>query len=246
MQPSLADKICIDNGASIHEFEILDNYNPSSLAESLQKLPKTNTEDYVRTWCNTQLSLTSQSERQSSNTSVLEECDSIGSSLPESLEIIEFKKPTDDFVTYRKKDPKKSDELDVSSFVFDKCRKLSRESGILTLPDSALDFSDEKDDLQKTPFKENEPAFKINASSDYCTCDSSSVNILEVNVIESSTEEHFCDETKNKTPENEQNTRRSLESSDLSFVTVSEVYKYKDTDEGIVLFEKRLLKKQAR
>lgn len=232
----ITDKICIDNGSSIHEFEVIDNHNPSSLAESLQKLPKTNSEEYVRTWCNTQLPITTPTHRRQSDASAIEECDSLGSSLSET----EFKKPSDVFVTYRKK----NEEPDSSGFVYDKCRKLSRESGILTLPDSVSEYDNEAGSPRKL-------VVKVNASSDYCTCDSQqSINVLERNVIESSVDENVCDSTKNESVTNELekngNRLQSLGSSDLSFVTVSEVYKYRDVEEGITLYEKRLLKNPGR
>lgn len=210
----------------------------------------------MRSWCNTQLSHTNYSQpsqRRPSNASTTEECDSLLSSLAESSDF-EFKKPNDEFVTYRKntnnKNDRKDQEVDTSTSVFDKCRKLSRESGILTLPDSVLSEYDTEKDSAKEKSVEVQVDTRPNASSDYCTCDSTSINILERNVIESSVEDDACGSFKNESSRVKEgsvtNSPRSVESSELTFVTVSEVYKYLDPEEGVTLYEKRLLKTPAR
>ncbi|KAJ8962653.1 hypothetical protein NQ318_001047, partial [Aromia moschata] len=121
---------------------------------------------------------------------------------------------------------------------FTKEENFSKESGIRTPDTKATSIE------AQTP--NDGGLVKVqDASSDYLTCSSNS--LFEKNVFETtedvSVDIFTADESKSV---------RSLQSyiaksegvcsSDLSFVSVSEVYKYVDNDEGIVLYEKRLLK----
>lgn len=134
--------------------------------------------------------------------------------------------------------------LDISTSP--KFRKLSRESGILTLPDSALDYTSELSDLPKIPCsRDKENHVRL---SGYFTCTSESPNIFEQNVLDV----NLLDQSQNQTNlSNVTNSERRDQlnpnsSSELSFVTVSEVYKYIDDQEGVVLLEKRLLRSSSR
>lgn len=141
---------------------------------------------------------------------------------------------------------------------FTTIKEFSAESGIVTLPNSKIeDFSNADD--KESSFCPNAPRVNgcdinqnlnasISASTDYHTCSAginsalpNSTFVIDKNVFE------ITNDLSNLTT-NEAKSRRSstksegICSNDVSFVSVSEVYKYIDEEEGIVLFEKRLLK----
>lgn len=68
-------------------------------------------------------------------------------------------------------------------------------------------------------------------SSDYKTCSNS---VLERNIFEI-TEDLTCNRSNNMFPS-------ALTMNESSFIAVSEIYKYEDKEEGIILFERRLVK----
>lgn len=113
-------------------------------------------------------------------------------------------------------------------------KESSRESGITTLPDSLLNTKILDLDVSKAK----------DTTSDYATCTSgTSPDLLERNVFDFPISNLITSD--NSIKSNDDSIIAKSEgvcSSDLSFVTMSEVYKYVDQEEGIVLFEKRCLK----
>lgn len=138
---------------------------------------------------------------------------------------------------------------DISTFdeanELSKMEQFSKESGIVTLPDSTNDESNFFCDKEISTAREQTDLMKPQEiSSDYMTCSSNSLfekNIFEITEDISSL--LAVDESKDvkglavdKSNDNDSN------SNDISFISISEVYKYVDKDEGIVLYERRLLK----
>lgn len=230
------EKLCIDDGKFIHKYISRPEETQSKLNNSLPYLPETNTEEYVRNWCSTHITLQDDTKTISKPTA-LDDCDSIGSSLHESLEA-DPKTSEFENVTYRRnRFQREPNSVSVS-------RKLSRESGILTLPDSTLDYVYEMDNLEKVEVSE-----MCNESSDYFTCSFASPNAFErktgekdmevqngfiekINLNEAGIGDGLCVDNSTST--------------ECSFVTVSEWYRYTDEEEGVMLFEKRLLKSTSR
>ncbi|XP_074037159.1 uncharacterized protein [Leptinotarsa decemlineata] len=126
-----------------------------------------------------------------------------------------------------------------------KTEVISSESGIVTLSNSKeCTPSSCKADHVALPHSVTDSASsgifgsvsgekKNSTSSDYLTCTSNSA--LNRNVFEI---------TEDLTKSIEDGSKKSDDaaSTDLSFMSVSEVYKYEDMEEGIVLYERRLLK----
>lgn len=134
---------------------------------------------------------------------------------------------------------------------FSTMQQYSKESGIITLPNSMLvtgnipkttssaEFSISE---MYSPPKMKTSLIKIDASSDYNTCSTASEKSSLVNSFEMTDDlsiEFTQDETKGDLISS---THSKSSSPELSFVTVSELYKYVDEDEGIILFERRFLK----
>lgn len=246
-----SDKIYIDDGKTIHEYEISDSNNTAAL----QDLPKTNAQEYVREWCNSQKNSSTCSSLPTISCNDGDESDCLGSSLQESLEsepkMLNFENTT--CSTNNQKTFEDSSCLDQTE---PKCRKLSRESGILTLPDSLVDDCSEIDENHKIDYKNNVSQLK-NTLSDYFTCGSDRSDILNRCIIETSS---FANETSECTGIYFDSTAKSVgrtadvqivdqnrsNDSDLTFVSVSEVYKYTDEEEGVILYERRLLKSPPR
>lgn len=134
----------------------------------------------------------------------------------------------------------------------------SRESGIMTLPDTILNGSEPNDTFflsaneihlptgSDASIVSNKPG--KDASSDYFTCtDISEVsNFLENNIFEVTSDRSEEIRLSSLLTEDQLVTRSDILSNktydeELSFVSLSEVYKYTDPAEGVVLFEKRLI-----
>ncbi|XP_050296832.1 ankyrin repeat and LEM domain-containing protein 1-like [Anthonomus grandis grandis] len=126
----------------------------------------------------------------------------------------------------------------------------SRESGVVTLPSSLNELG--LFELEKSVAKEEK-------SSDYLTCSHTSVDSLEKNIFElpdelntlnldSKHHESLLVKSNTDVVDKEDSMKSDggssggSDSNELSFVSVSEVYKYVDKDEGVVLYERRLLK----
>lgn len=120
--------------------------------------------------------------------------------------------------------------------------KLSNESGVIISSTEQEKFaSNSQVNYVKNEHKETNDLYSFLESdskncdksdgSDYKTCPSS---ILEKNIFEI-TEDLSCNE-----PSNQQIPTQSL--TDSGFIAVSEIYKYEDKEEGIILFEKRIVK----
>ncbi|KAL3285873.1 hypothetical protein HHI36_000393 [Cryptolaemus montrouzieri] len=136
---------------------------------------------------------------------------------------------------------------ETSGDMFTVLREFSKESGIMTLPnsksevyiavDKANSISSNQDIVATNIILEN----TIN-SSDYRTCSSCDMsNVMNRNIFEMTNDlSHLAvEEVKSRRSSTKS---EGVFSTDVSFVSVSEVYKYIDEDEGIILFEKRLLK----
>ncbi|XP_060522645.1 ankyrin repeat and LEM domain-containing protein 1-like [Cylas formicarius] len=115
----------------------------------------------------------------------------------------------------------------------------SKESGIVTLPVSVDDVNYSWTELEQNETREVIED-KRDKSSDYMTCSRASVDTLERNILEINDDLSLNNEiTKGVHQLHETHSTNN----DLSFVSViSEVYKYVDNDEGVVLYERRLLK----
>lgn len=221
-----SEKLYIDDGKFIYKYvSQLQTENQPCLSNTLPYLPETNTEEYVRNWCTSHTPV-QKSNRNRTYTVASDDCDSIGSSLQESFEAdskaMQFENVTFRGIQYQKE----SRNINIGS----SCRKLSRESGILTLPDSSIDYT-EIDDMEKLSAVDTN-----NQNSNYFTCDSENSNTSDG--LDSTTQENSLNVAKIG-----KDLLTSSETSlELSYVTVSEWYKYTDTEEGVTLFEKRLLK----
>lgn len=118
-----------------------------------------------------------------------------------------------------------------------KIEDLSDESGIVTLPPSKNSFSSTKLSIFQPKLHDT--------SSDYMT--SSATSLLNRNIFTIAndlsrslfTSDESCIDNSKVGCENKTDDEGSTE---MSFVTVSEVYKYEDKEEGIVLYEKRVVK----
>lgn len=208
------DKIVVNNGQVVGEYELANIVEAETI--DLEVLPRTNPNDYVRNWCDT---LDAQLE-----SSGLEDLSpkSVTSSVNGSYR---YKNVT----MYRPK----ARPWDVpfnshQSNDFCKFSEKSRESGIVTLNDSAL----EDDEIKLSPRKISKTKSK-DTSSDYCTCTEGSDDVMNQNVYEMSSSS-----SSQKSTDHINNHIANFEN---SFISVSEVYRYSDRDEGIVLFEKRIL-----
>lgn len=239
----------IDDGKFIHEYVAQPLTEASArLSTTLTCLPETNTQEYVRNWCSTHTSLqnATKTDRNFDYSHASDDADSLGSSLQESIEaypkILNF-----DNVTMR------GDKLHqrIQAELTPPYRKLSRESGILTLPDSNVECTSELDELEKQEIHDKD--YHRQHNSDYFTCSSASPKAFDknVNLTENSAVCKILDSTLRENDLNDAKIGESLLASDntgseLSFVTVSEWLRYTDAEEGITLFEKRLLRSLSR
>lgn len=247
----ILEKLFIDDGKFIHEYVSQPlTEEPAQLSTTLTCLPETNTEEYVRNWCSTHTSVQSgtKTNRTFDFSVASDDADSLGSSLQESIEaypkVLNF-----DNVTMRGNKLHQRNELDLTSSY----RKLSRESGIQTLPDSIVECASELDELETQDISEIPNKDYRQHNSDYFTCSSESPNAFDknVNATEKTGVCKILDSTLKENDLNDAKIGESLlgsysSSSELSFVTVSEWLRYTDDDEGITLFEKRLLRNLSR
>lgn len=128
-------------------------------------------------------------------------------------------------------------KTEISSF-----KHFSKESGISMLPNSVISEND-----TKAPKKLEQNMSKVikDTTSDYVTCTSGdSPDILERNVFDFNN--LLTSDDSNKSQVSTVTKSEGISSSDLSFISVSEVYKYEDKEEGVVLFERRFLKTPVR
>lgn len=234
---------------------------------NLNTLPHTDSQEYVLNWCNNQELVSTQTEfvddcsgelEYGNNSAIITKkknyscktsftkfnyqserlSNSSISSVPSNS--IKIDKKFDN-VTIRNKNEHRRNYVPKNKSYY---KESSRESGILTLPESSDEdggysddsFIDEQfelndihitNDLGHLNIKENK-----DTSSDYCTCTENSdiTNILDKTMYGFSNNKHLPLPKSN-----------SSDDQDLSFVSVSEVYRYTDLDEGIVLYEKRIL-----
>lgn len=119
----------------------------------------------------------------------------------------------------------------------------SKESGVVMLTSSLSNSSF----AVQVPTKTNTSSIskRQRSSSDYLTCSRSSINSLEKNIFEIT--DDLSDLNLNKSvcapvEKAKSDGSEGAASDQCSFVSVSEVYKYVDEDQGVVLFERRLLK----
>ena len=218
------------------EYEIKDE--PKSTIQ-LDDLPETNSNQYVLDWC--------ESQCLDKNDQKVDGFNSTGTST-ESHHL------TESFSWSRSRKCERSHVVPMTKFqntfssIWDGRDTYSKESGILTLPesfDNNVDKSFEEDNVDAIQSVteigigreiSRDREFSVESgknkdtTSDYSTCTSSSgdVNPLERNIFEissltdsNSSVKHYDDET--------------------SFVSVCEVFKYEDVEEGVVLYEKKHL-----
>lgn len=237
------EKLHIDDGKIIHEYVSQPlAAQTRRLSSSLPPLPETDSQEYVRNWCSTHTTLVQSNNKTNADITVFEDADSLGSSLQESIEA--YPKPLNfDNVTHRGGNKVHENPADISS----PYRKLSRESGILTLPDSTLEYT-ELDELEKREVTSNPAENCCRRNSGYCTCSSESPQ--EKNVTEEGIRKSFDGIVERSDLDcakiGESLLAGSNTSSEPSFVTVSELYRYTDDEEGVTLFEKRLLRNVSR
>lgn len=136
---------------------------------------------------------------------------------------------------------------DVSTFEnandLSKMEQFSKESGIVTLSDSVNTELNFFCDKQIPSTKEQTDLVKPQEiSSDYMTCSSNS--LFEKNIFEMTEDiSHLLAVDRYKNVKGlVVDKSDDVNSNDISFVSISEVYKYEDKDEGITLYERRLLK----
>ncbi|CAH0551473.1 unnamed protein product [Brassicogethes aeneus] len=281
------DKIVVDNGTQLGEYEIVKEYDSQEYSitkKNLQLLPQADTTEYVMSWFSKHHSNTEQNSiyfNLTESNKPKNSIDSFESSDDESS--VEVKKvlPVEN-ITFRKvytktrkistasknsisPKPKelsvieledtKNDNTMYTADEFSTFEQFSKESGIISLRHSTKS----QDSLFDEDLTVNSPknSLKIpkiskqDASSDYMTCSTNSDNqILEKNIFEItedlSVNLYVQDEVRSE-GSNGSNLRKSqgVLSADLSFVSVSEVYKYVDEEKGVVLYERRFLKTPA-
>ncbi|EFA06702.1 ankyrin repeat and LEM domain-containing protein 1 [Tribolium castaneum] len=182
------DKIVVDNGSTIGEYEIINESKTDSISKNspkLDELPQSNSNEYIINWFNSHV--------QTSPTATAHTAGSTSG--------------FDDTDSFKESDEERYTHLNNHNVCF---RKVYR-----------------KRSPKKIKIKEISGLTGLDSTSDYATCTSgASPDALERNIFD------FPDETKSE----------GVSSSDLSFVSVSEVYKYVDEAEGIVLYERRFLK----
>ncbi|XP_066249378.1 ankyrin repeat and LEM domain-containing protein 1-like [Euwallacea similis] len=238
----------------------------------LNLLPHTNTTEYIINWVSGQQS---QNVTTNSDSSIAESItDGLGTqssfecsdeSLGESDDEREIKRFDPKLITFRKvyrktrrksSSPKnKSTSLDVSNSIsksllnetfysdardFSSFKEYSKESGVVTIPNSSISTLSEK-------FIPN-VSRKQDKSSDYFTCSHISINSLEKNIFEltddlTTLSVNVQNDNAVKTGENSDDGASA--EAECSFVSVSEVYKYIDAEEGVVLYERRFLKSSS-
>lgn len=122
----------------------------------------------------------------------------------------------------------------------------SKESGVEMLTRSSLSNSSF---AVQVPAKTNTSSIskQQRSSSDYLTCSHSSINSLEKNIFEITDDLSDLNLNINNSAcapveKAKSDGSEGAASDQCSFVSVSEVYKYVDEDQGVVLFERRLLK----
>ncbi|KAF7268345.1 hypothetical protein GWI33_018498 [Rhynchophorus ferrugineus] len=250
------DKIIVNNGFTVGEY-VIDNQAVSATSGGedgrLHSLPNTDATEYILNWFNQQQSIinstpTDSLTKQFGSTTSLESADS---SPGESDGDRTSKRYDSHYITFRKvyrktrkKSSIKSPNKTQKSVYFDAtktsledtnceeaenfslAKEYSTESGIITLPVSVEDIG-LSSNIEHIPLKKKE------TSSDYQTCSQISIDAFEKNVFEI---------TEDLSQLHIQKGDNTVCTDDMSFVSVSEVYKYEDKDEGIVLYEKRLLK----
>ncbi|KAL1502110.1 hypothetical protein ABEB36_007303 [Hypothenemus hampei] len=138
-----------------------------------------------------------------------------------------------------------------------RCTEVSKESGLMTLPslsECTNDFNHSNElhsDLLNNPTTHLLSAKsdrQQEKSSDYYTCSHNSINSLNKNILEITKDlDRVSIKQKyqhgDSITEFEKNVFEISEgTTECSFITVSEVYKYVDRDEHVVLYEKRISK----
>lgn len=121
-------------------------------------------------------------------------------------------------------------------------QELSRESGVVTIPSSTG-----RSIFLMNQTTDNKNASKLEKSSDYFTCShNNSINSLERNIFEITEDLSALNVISVNEKEDDQPEKLEEKSSDEhSFVSVSEVYKYVDEEENVVLYEKRYLNQKT-
>uniref|UniRef100_A0AAR5QFQ0 LEM domain-containing protein n=2 Tax=Dendroctonus ponderosae TaxID=77166 RepID=A0AAR5QFQ0_DENPD len=260
------EKILVSNGVQIGEYmEEPANTSIIQLADRLPSLPQTNPTEYILNWVSEQKQLASDS---SSNSDLIESiARSLGSdstfecsdnSLMES-DCDESKRYDARFINfrkvYRKKRSKSSrcqtaktpkgqpnrnsaspTDLDDSHYTdaysISQLKEYSGESGVVTIQ-SLLDSNQSRklnNSKERTAVQEK--------NSDYFTCSHNSIISLEKNIFEIT--DDLSDIRLDVIASDPK--QSDTGASETSFVSVSEVYKYVDMDEDVVLYEKRLMK----
>ncbi|XP_063932736.1 ankyrin repeat and LEM domain-containing protein 1-like isoform X2 [Zophobas morio] len=243
------DKILVNNGTTLGEYEIVNEYKTDSIfkdTQQLQDLPETDSKEYVMSWFNSlDQSAPKMSNKLHSNGSTSGISDDSGDSLKESdeerynpvdVKNICFRKVYRKKVKTPKSSPIKTSNQKIKSKM-DEIIQFSNESGIAMLPDS-LNIKEE------TPLKKLSLDLSKggrDTSSDYVTCTSGiSPDILERNIFDFTN--LMTSDDSNKSQLSTITKSEGISSSDLSFISVTEIYKYVDKEEGIVLYERRFLK----
>lgn len=137
--------------------------------------------------------------------------------------------------------PPNSYAFQYPNFELTQMEDYSKESGINTLPPTFRDTSVDSWNQHSEASKHfNISNNKNERSSDYLTCSQYSIDALEKNIFEIT--EDLSNLQVDAALPVEERPNSTNGSQELSFVSVSEVYKYIDQGEGVVLYEKRLLK----
>ncbi|KAJ8924360.1 hypothetical protein NQ315_007156, partial [Exocentrus adspersus] len=268
------DKILINNGHTVGEYQIVNEYQPDSITkekrfEHLNDLPQSNSTEYVMNWFNKHVTpdvnvqafpkFLKGAAGSGSSEDGFPSCESSGDESDNehsrlNAENVTFRKAYTKTRKVSKNDKKVGFGKTDSTDLFDTClnetaidlskiEQFSNESGIVTLPNSLNDQSNTVDD--KTPGSTKKiTLLKPDTSSDYMTCSSNS--LLEKNIFEVTEDVSInlftSDESKSIKCVDVDNGKAEDACNNDSLVSVSEVYKYVDKDEGIVLYERRILK----
>ncbi|CAG9772676.1 unnamed protein product [Ceutorhynchus assimilis] len=258
---SSLDKIIIDCGDLVKQYDISSNDSVVGDQDQLKSLPRINATENILNWF---------SQQQQASTSTSSTITSTNNFVGNSFKLDwtddsvvesdgddrEAKRYDHRFITFRKvyrksrskssrsslsktEPPKLEQSSNVSSnkksiYVsanneFTHLTGYSKESGIVTLESTSLKQS------------MNEPA-QHRQSSDYLSFTNDSINVLEKNIDEVNLSDQEEEQLLNNNICDSGEGGSNGSSTELSFVSVSEVYKHVDEEQGVTLYEKRLLK----
>lgn len=223
------EKVLVNNGLAMGEYHVLSEQCKDNNENNCVNYPaKDNVSEYVMNWFNK-----CESDLKRKISIVSTDTEICNKNIPLRKP---QRKPKEGSISINPENSGESDIKGNESFKKFQEDKLSNESGIVVScsenqvhTPKTNSVNRESDDL----FNDDINLKKSDQSdiSEYQTCPSS---LLEKNIFEI-TEDISCNITNSDMPS-------ALTMNESSFIAVSEIYRYEDREEGIVLFERRLVK----